>query len=102
MNVQPSSNVKLWLLFHDSAKLALSIPLAQCTNFAVHPLKWLRFLGYAIFGQSGYLSTLKAGPEIDDYTTNIEPRSYYFISNGKFDRSLTGIRKYLANMVHNF
>ena len=35
-------------------------------------LKWLRFLGYAIYGREGYLSTSETGPEINDYTANIE------------------------------
>jgi hypothetical protein len=65
------------------AKLALSIPLAKCGTFAVNPLKWLRFLGYAIYGQEGCLSQTRTGPQIDDYTANVAPRSYYFISEGK-------------------
>lgn len=37
------------------------------------------FLGrFAIYGQEGYLSTSKDGPEIDDYTANIGTRSYYY------------------------
>ena len=79
------SKVKLWLSFHGSSKLALSIPLDQATTFAVNPLKWLQFLGYAIYGREGYLSTSKAGPEIDDYTADIEARSYYFKSPGKLE-----------------
>lgn len=80
-----SSNVKLWLSFYGVAKLALSIPLAEYGTFAVNPLKWLRFLGYSIYGQEGYLSKTKAGPQINDYTANVEARSYYFISEGKLD-----------------
>ncbi|KAF8347464.1 hypothetical protein F5887DRAFT_1172833 [Amanita rubescens] len=72
--------VKLWLSFGNVSKLALSIPLDKCHTFAVNPLKWLRFLGFAIYGREGYLSTSKGGTEIDDYTADIEPRSYYFIS----------------------
>lgn len=75
--------VKLWLSFGNVFKLALSIPLDECGTFAVNPLKWLRFLGFSIYGQEGYLSTSKTGTEINDYTADIEPRSYYFISEGK-------------------
>jgi hypothetical protein len=78
-------NVKLWLPFGDSSKLALSIPIDRATTFAVYPLKWLRFLGYAIYGREGYLSISKTGPEIDDYTADIEARSYYFIAQGKLE-----------------
>ena len=72
-------------LFDNVTKLALSIPLAKCGSFSVNPLKWLRFLGFAIYGQEGYLSTSKGGPEIDDYMAEIEARSYYFISEGTID-----------------
>jgi hypothetical protein len=77
--------VKLWLSFGNVTKLALSIPFDKCGTFAVNPLKWLRFLGYAIYGREGYLSTSKAGPEIYDYTADIQARSYYFISEGEVD-----------------
>jgi hypothetical protein len=77
--------VKLWLPFGNVTKLALSIPLDKCGTIAVSPLKWLRFLGSAIYGREGYLSTSKAGPEIDDYTADIEPRSYHFVAECKVD-----------------
>jgi hypothetical protein len=76
-------DVELWLPFDGASKLALSIPPAKCRGFAVNPLKWLRFLGHAIYRQGGYLSTSKDGPEIDNYAANIEARPYYFISQGK-------------------
>ena len=81
----PPGQVKLWLCFGNAAKLALSIPLAQCNTFAVYPLRWLRFLGFAIYGREGHLSRSKAGPEIEDYTADMEARSYYFVSQGKVD-----------------
>jgi hypothetical protein len=76
--------VELWLSFNGTAELALSIPLAKCRDLAVNPLKWLRFLGYAIYGQEGYLSVSDAGPPIEDYAADIAAHgSYYFISEGK-------------------
>jgi hypothetical protein len=76
--------VELWLSFNGATELALSIPLAKCRDLAVRPLKWLRFLGYAIYGQEGYLSMSDAGPPIDDYAADIAAHgSYYFISEGK-------------------
>ena len=60
----PSSNVNLLLrLNNDRSELALSIPLVQCTTFATTPLKWLRFVGFVIYGrQACYLSTSINGP----------------------------------------
>ena len=40
---------------------------------------------FAVYGREGYLSTSNAGPEIDNYTTNIKAREYYFVSEGKAD-----------------
>ncbi|KAF8341039.1 hypothetical protein F5887DRAFT_1076780 [Amanita rubescens] len=75
--------VKLRLSFGNVTRLVLSIPLDKCDTFAINPLKWLRFLGFAIYGRQGYLSTSEAGAEIDDYTADIKARVYYFISNGE-------------------
>lgn len=76
--------IELWLSFNGTAELVLSIPLAKCRDLAVSPLKWLRFLGYAIYGREGYLSVSDAGPPIDDYSADIAAHgSYYFISEGK-------------------
>jgi hypothetical protein len=72
------------LCIDHRSEAALSIPLAQCETFAYSPLKWLRFLGFVIYGRQGYLSTSMNGPELD-YTAQIEARSYYFISDGKLD-----------------
>jgi hypothetical protein len=80
-----SSNIKLWLSFSGTSKLALSIPVDRATAFAVYPLKWLRFLGYAIYGREGHLSTSRVGSEIDDYAADIEARSYHFIAQGKLE-----------------
>ncbi|KAF8313384.1 hypothetical protein F5887DRAFT_1237316 [Amanita rubescens] len=66
-------NVKLWLSLDDGPKLALSIPLNKCCTFA----------RFAIYGREGYLSTSEDGPEIDDYTAEIEPNAYFFISEGE-------------------
>jgi hypothetical protein len=85
MSTTGASEVKLWLSFGNVTKLALSIPLYKCSTFAVHPLKWLQFLGFAIYGCVGHLSTSEAGLPINDYTADIEPRSYYFLSEGKVD-----------------
>lgn len=76
--------VRLWLSFPDvtQTKLALSIPLHTCNTFAVNPLKWLRFLGFAIYGREGHLSLSKDGPDLGDYAAPIEACSYFFVSEG--------------------
>ncbi|KIK06021.1 hypothetical protein K443DRAFT_307311 [Laccaria amethystina LaAM-08-1] len=76
--------VRLQLSFPNETrvKLALSIPLDKCNNFVTNPLKWLRFLGFAIYGREGHLSLSKNGPDLADYTAAIEARSYFFVSQG--------------------
>ncbi|KAF8345413.1 hypothetical protein F5887DRAFT_1192054 [Amanita rubescens] len=76
--------VRLRLSFPNvtRAKLALSIPLDKCVTFVVNPLKWLRFLGFAIYGREGHLSLSKDGLDLGDYTAPIEARPYYFVSEG--------------------
>ena len=76
--------VELWLTVDDDGtQLALSIPISKCWQLAVRPLKWIRFLGFAIYGSEGYLSTSDAGPPIPDYNYRILAPRYYFISNRK-------------------
>ncbi len=64
--------------------LALSIPTSEATRLALRPLKWLRFLGFAITGQKGYLATSSTGPEIDNYgEEGIVAPAYYFTPDGE-------------------
>ena len=73
----------------NATKLALSISLAPRCTFALHPLQWLHFLGFAIYGHGGYISASKGGTEIDDYEATLEARSYYFVPEGpKMDRRM--------------
>ena len=80
-----ASVVELWLILNNASELALSIPLDKCLTLSVNPLKWLRFLGYSIYGQQGYLSMSATGPPIDNYTAGISACPYYFISEGKLE-----------------
>ncbi len=42
----------------------LSIPIGDCNRFALAPLRWLRFLGYCIYGSSGHISETAGGPPV--------------------------------------
>ncbi|KAF9519399.1 hypothetical protein BS47DRAFT_31070 [Hydnum rufescens UP504] len=55
----------------------LSIPVVECHRFAFKPLKWLRFLGYTIYGQEGHIS-LSPGADSVDYESAIEGGVHYF------------------------
>jgi len=78
-----AETVELWIRIDDVDRHALSIPIHECTAKAIHPVKWLRFLGYAIYGSPGLISLAPGAPELEDYNADIEPRCYYFRSEGK-------------------
>ena len=48
--------VALYISIDGEARQALKIPKDKCTAYSLHPLKWLRFLGYTVYGQEGDLS----------------------------------------------
>jgi hypothetical protein len=87
-----SSNVQLWIRFGREYHLALSIPVADCLRFSYHPLTWLRFLGYAIYGKEGYIALEREGSEVADYRPGapISPGDYYYISQGESYSSASG------------
>ena len=84
------SHVKLWMTIGGATKNTLIIPFDKCTTLSVYPLKWLRFVAYTIYGQEGYISSSQHGDEIKDYTSDIEARSYYYVSDGKLTFALAG------------
>jgi hypothetical protein len=82
-------NVQLWIRFGDEYQHALSIPVDICQKFALHPLTWLRFLGYAIYGKEGYISRERDGEQVGDYRPGgaaISVGNYYYISQGELFR----------------
>ena len=79
--------VELWFILNNISELALSIPLDKCLALSVNPLKWLRFLGYSIYGKEGYLSMSATDPPINNYSAVIAACPYYFLSEGKLECS---------------
>lgn len=78
-----SVNVELWIRFGDEYQHALSIPVHECQRFSLHPLTWLRFLGYTIYGKEGYISLERDGEQVADYRPDgvaISGGNYYYIS----------------------
>ncbi|KAI9568219.1 hypothetical protein HD554DRAFT_2314329 [Boletus coccyginus] len=80
------SKVELWMYLDGSSKLALSIPLDECRTFALTPLKWLRFLGFVIYGRQGYISMSTNGPEreVDPYTPRFFLTLLTFLGEPRF------------------
>jgi hypothetical protein len=85
-----ATEVDLWISLDDVHTRALSIPIEKCREFSLNPLKWLRFLGYAIYGREGYISTSEDGSEVGNYESDVEARSYYFVSGGESNFCVLG------------
>jgi hypothetical protein len=81
----------------------LTIPVTTCQRFSIHPLTWLRYLGFTIQGYEGYISATPDGPEIDYYQVNIQPDCYYYIAQGEPYFSMPGPVKIITfNVRHIF
>jgi hypothetical protein len=86
-------DVQLWIRFGGEFRLSLSIPVDTCQRFSLHPLTWLRFLGYTIYGKEGYISRELDGEEVADYRPGggaVSPGNYYYISHGESYSSESG------------
>ena len=79
-----NNDVELWLSFDDELMHTLSIPVDDCKRFAQHPLKWLRFLGYCIYGTEGNISMSDKGPVVASYETDVQSSCCYFIPDGEY------------------
>lgn len=65
---------------YHSYQAALSIPVKACQRFSVHPLSWLRFLGYTIYGTEGYISRSPTGRVVrySELNTDLQAGIYYY------------------------
>jgi hypothetical protein len=76
------ASIELHMRIDNAHVPVLSIPVDDCNRFALKPLRWLRFLGYAIYGVHGHISATAGGPPVD-YELAVEGGAYYyFISAG--------------------
>jgi hypothetical protein len=85
-----TANIELIMQLSGIIHHVLSIPVATCQRFSVHPLTWLRYLGFTIQGSEGYISTTPGGPEVDYYQVNIQPGVYYYVAQGESNFSMSG------------
>ncbi|KDQ06758.1 hypothetical protein BOTBODRAFT_140789, partial [Botryobasidium botryosum FD-172 SS1] len=71
----------------DSWLHLLSIPLADAQRLSHRPLKWLRFLVFAICGAEGHISMDKEGGTVDyqnTLSTQFQAGDYYYFPAGDF------------------
>jgi len=75
---------ELWIQTNGTWIPILSIPTDQFDRFTLRPLKWLRFLGFIIYGRDGMLRTHCDGPEVDNYdigTSQLRECYYFFLAD---------------------
>lgn len=56
-------------------------PCVGMQSLRTQALKWLRFVGYTIYGREGHISLTENGPPVD-YDLGKEGSSYYFSPPG--------------------
>jgi hypothetical protein len=58
----------------------LRIPIEDCNRFAIKPLKWLRCIGFTIYGCEGDICTSSDGPPVDYGSQAHEGTEYFYVS----------------------
>ena len=75
------ASIELHVRINNAYLPVLSIPVDDCNRFALKPLRWLRFLGYAIYGSQGHICATEDASDRVDYESAIEGGThYYFVS----------------------
>ena len=77
--------VELQMPIDGDYQHALSIPVETCRRFSVHPLSWLRYVGFTIYGTEGHIFRSAAGPVVRYSEVDIQAGVYYYMpdSQGK-------------------
>jgi hypothetical protein len=73
--------VELQMQIDGEYQPALSIPVETCQRFSVHPLSWLRYVGFTIYGTEGHISRSIIGPVVQYSLVDIQAGVYYYIPN---------------------
>ncbi|KAF8325714.1 hypothetical protein F5887DRAFT_901102 [Amanita rubescens] len=60
--------VELQMPIDGEYQPALSIPVETCQCFSLHPLKWLRYVGFTIYGTKGHISRSASGLAVVQYS----------------------------------
>ncbi|KIL55307.1 hypothetical protein M378DRAFT_188679 [Amanita muscaria Koide BX008] len=74
--------VELQMPIDGEYQPALSIPVETCQRFSVHPLRWLRYVGFTI-GTEGHISQSAAGPVVRYSEVDIQAGVYYYIPDSQ-------------------
>jgi hypothetical protein len=85
-------NTSTFTVNEEETALILAIPRVDISRLALRPYKWLRYLGFAILGLPGFLSTAKDGsplPETTMSSNELEETTLYlwYICEAESERS---------------
>ncbi|KAF8340798.1 hypothetical protein F5887DRAFT_1136407 [Amanita rubescens] len=75
--------VELQMPIDGEYQHALSIPVETCQRFSVHPLSWLRYVGFTIYGTEGHIFRSAAGPVVPYSEVDMQAGVYYYIPNSQ-------------------
>ena len=76
--------VDIYLIMpNDSQVLALSIPPSDIQRLSIRPLKWLRFVTFAVCGVPGNLSATPDGPAVEYGSSADIAEAYYYTPQGE-------------------
>lgn len=67
---------------HSASVLILVIPFADIRRLSTKPLKWLRYVLFAICGVQGDMSLTANGPPVN-YDGDVLANDYYFTPQGR-------------------
>lgn len=87
---QPEACVRLVVYQDPNAdsdgnfNLTLRIPIAEIEALCLRPVKFLRFVAWAILGVDGVISRTRDGPAIADEEALLEGETYYYDAIGRF------------------
>jgi len=81
---QTVNMVEVFLRVEGRFVAFLSIPLNEIQPLCIHPLKWLRFVAFAICGARGHLFPSTAvGTRPVDYETSVPVETCYYVPEGE-------------------
>jgi hypothetical protein len=84
--------VNVYLNIGDRQVLALSIPFSDIERLSVRPVKWLRFVTFAICGVRGDISATPNGPPVNYDSISLAgpiAEDYYYTAEGNIQASET-------------
>ncbi|KAJ7764158.1 hypothetical protein DFH07DRAFT_1016783 [Mycena maculata] len=82
---QPAAGHIHLILSHSTDDFYLEIPIAVVQSNSVHPIKYLRFLGWCIIGILGTVKSDRAGADVTDNAPLQDQGTYFYVYDAPDD-----------------